>query len=494
MNQKNAAKSQSENVMGSISRVVERLSSYQRLMCNDQKAVEARVKQLRTSVAKSKSGVVWGPTHSFDSDEVNTQDPVVLPDIDTTNEETSSSGGEDNIKHKQRKCHDEKDKGVFGGFLAYASGAAEFVHHSSHIMCNPFEESPSSSRRKGGDRKRKVKVETATLGTYDYDLFAPPPPPQTPTPKSVTRNTTCEPIPFANLSLRENVSIAKTVSDLTMGSAFNKRKPPVATRKMAYYAVGKHSAQSLKESKMEGGNRRCYFTGQLIKSGSPFYAGCVQQELKTLVVLCLPSALGLPKKDDLERLSEVLGINDTQNQRQNSSKKSDDSNASSDGDFVESEYTTWVEDSDGNLCERIDPIIVLQALPDPNVHLLMDMDKRYPEQFQTLPTQVRSHKYWRLYIKFCFFSGLPIADGEVYYRVNNEVAKSLLPKFEKAGINEIILSHEIMEAVHGEDADTITLPFNSTFEYLQENYAQQCAKLSNNIFDRRSWEMVMPEI
>eukprot|EP00549_Striatella_unipunctata_P010506 CAMPEP_0118713526 /NCGR_PEP_ID=MMETSP0800-20121206/25578_1 /TAXON_ID=210618 ORGANISM="Striatella unipunctata, Strain CCMP2910" /NCGR_SAMPLE_ID=MMETSP0800 /ASSEMBLY_ACC=CAM_ASM_000638 /LENGTH=73 /DNA_ID=CAMNT_0006619013 /DNA_START=36 /DNA_END=254 /DNA_ORIENTATION=+ len=59
------------------------------------------------------------------------------------------------------------------------------------------------------------------------------------------------------------------------------------TRRMAYYAVGKHHGK--------GGNRRCYFTGKLILSGVPFYAGSVQQGLRTLVVFCLPSSLDLPK-------------------------------------------------------------------------------------------------------------------------------------------------------------------------------------------------------
>ncbi|KAI2491948.1 hypothetical protein MHU86_22626 [Fragilaria crotonensis] len=91
--------------------------------------------------------------------------------------------------------------------------------------------------------------------------------------------------------------ISRSISELTMKSSHGEHTFKVAeSRRMAYYAVGKHHKNSGR-----GGNRRCYFTGKLILGGAPFYAGSVQQGLRTLVVFCLPSALGLPK-DATERV------------------------------------------------------------------------------------------------------------------------------------------------------------------------------------------------
>lgn len=506
MKEENHGDSKTDSLAASISRIMGNVANIQRIVFSDEKAAEERARKLRASIARSKSGVAWGPTHSFDSDDAKTDYQALPPEVDTTHED-SSSDGDDNILHSKsaKSTSDAKqEKGVFNEFWACANEAAKFVHDSSHVMCNPFDKSPIS-KRKSGSKKAKNgtsssktdkmdhvidQMKASTLGTAADDLFAPPPPPDTPSPLlNLNRKPHHEYLPFENIVLDKSISVGKTVSELTVGSTLKTQKVQSSARRMAYYAVGKHSNVSDKDGKIEGGNRRCYFTGQLIRGGIPFYAGSVQQELKTLVVFCLPSALGLPRKEDVERVSEVES-----RKLSKTSAGSLASDTSSDCDNLEPEYTVWVEDGDGNLCERIKPEFMLQALPDPNVHLMMQMEKRYPEQFQTLPTQVRSHKFWRLYIKFCFFSGLPIADGEVYFKVNDKVAGNLSQKLQKAGIDEIILSHEVMEAVNGDEAENMRLPNKKTFKYLQKHYAQQCAKLSSKVFDLNSWEIVIPEV
>jgi len=118
------------------------------------------------------------------------------------------------------------------------------------------------------------------------------------------------------------------------------------------------------------------------------------------------------------------------------------------------------------------------------------MKDMYPKQFNTLPVQVRSPHCWRLFFKFCFFSGLPIAEGELHYKVRNNIVCSDLYYGE-----EIILSHDVMEAVNGElSADILRLPNKKTFKYLRKHYVQQCGKLSEVVFDRTSWEIVLPEV
>jgi hypothetical protein len=115
------------------------------------------------------------------------------------------------------------------------------------------------------------------------------------------------------------------------------------------------------------------------------------------------------------------------------------------------------------------------------------MGVRYPEQFETLPVQVRAVSCWRLYVKFCFFSGLPIAEGEMHYKVKDEIA------MEEYG-EEIVLSHDVMEAVNGESAEILRLPNLRTFKYLRKHYMQQSGKLSDTVFQRTSWELVRPEV
>ena len=95
---------------------------------------------------------------------------------------------------------------------------------------------------------------------------------------------------------------------------------------------------------------------------------------------------------------------------------------------------------------------------------------------------------------FCFFSGLPIADGEMYYKVIDKISTKLRKHLRRLGIHQIILSHEVVESVHGDSAEILNLPTKKTFQYLQENYPQQCAKLNDRVFKRTNWEKIMPEV
>jgi len=241
--------------------------------------------------------------------------------------------------------------------------------------------------------------------------------------------------------------VERSVSELTMrshGYNFDKNKCSSDSRRMAYYAVGRaHGAQK----RGRGGNQRCYFTGVAIPYGTPFYAGSVQQGPRTLVVFCLPSALGL---------STLVAHSVSKEER-----------------------------------ERY-----LQALPECDDQLLSEMKNRYQDDFDTLPMQVRSPDCWKLFIKFCYFSGLPIAEGEMHYRVKSSVSAYPDGNRAKEGVvEEIALSHEVMEAVNGEvSAEILRLPNSKTFEYLQRQYTQQSSKLNEVVFNRTSWEMMMPEI
>eukprot|EP00551_Chaetoceros_affinis_P017583 CAMPEP_0203700788 /NCGR_PEP_ID=MMETSP0091-20130426/32804_1 /ASSEMBLY_ACC=CAM_ASM_001089 /TAXON_ID=426623 /ORGANISM="Chaetoceros affinis, Strain CCMP159" /LENGTH=312 /DNA_ID=CAMNT_0050574263 /DNA_START=57 /DNA_END=995 /DNA_ORIENTATION=- len=312
-----------------------------------------------------------------------------------------------------------------------------------------------------------------------------------------------------------------------MRSVYGEAIAPVSDmRRMAYYAVGKNHGQmrgsgsrsgngSGSNGVMNGGNRKCYFTGEPVIGGRPFYAGCVQQGLRTLIVFCLPSALGLPRREDLEKVTEmemstpqqmIAGQRSTDELSRrtltglSTAALSQHDSIYNDEGFVLSELfhsTAWTEDENGNLCESLNADFLLQALPDPDRDLLLNMQKTFPEQFASLSPQLRRPHCWRLYVKFCFFSGLPIADGEMYYKVLDEVVTANSKKNKM--IDEITLSHEVMEAVSGESAEILTLPGNKTFQYLQKHYKQQCAKLTpqklyKKVFDRSSWVRVMPEV
>lgn len=320
--------------------------------------------------------------------------------------------------------------------------------------------------------------------------------------------------PFNVITVNTSVPFQKSISELTMRSSYGEATTPISDmRRMAYYAVGKNHSQKGGKGANSGGNRKCYFTGDPIASGRPFYAGSVQQGMRTLIVFCLPSALGLPKKEDLERMAEIE-VNSQFEGRKSPDELSrrtmtglstaalsqHDSIYNEEG-FVMSELfhsTAWTEDENGNLCESLNTEFLLQALPDPNRDLLLCMQDNFPEQFASLSPHLRRPQCWRLYVKFCFFSGLPIADGEMYYKVMDDIF--LESRYKKsAQTEEIVLSHEVMEAVSGESADLRILPGNNTFKYLQKHYKQQCAKLTpqkfaNKVFDRSSWIRVMPEV
>lgn len=269
-------------------------------------------------------------------------------------------------------------------------------------------------------------------------------------------------LPFKEVLIPKE--IVRSVSELTMRShgAFELHRYTSDTRRMAYYAVGRAVANDNNNNINDkydnnkqssgGGNRRCYFTGCAIPYGMPFYAGSVQQGPRTLVVFCLPSALNLPA------------------------------------------FTNH------HLSSKSERERYLELLPQPDESLLSDMCRRYREPFETLPVQVRSPHCWRLFVKFCFFSGLPIAEGEMHYRVKNSVAtfsptQILLQTAQQQQQEEIALSHEVMEAVNGEESDDmLTLPNRKVFDYLKRQYSQQCSKLNEEVFDRKSWEAVMPEV
>lgn len=321
---------------------------------------------------------------------------------------------------------------------------------------------------------------------------APPPPPGSP-----------KQMPLKTLTVKDldPHDISRSISELTMKSSYGEATAKLSdSRRMAYYAVGKHHKNSGR-----GGNRRCYFSGKLILGGAPFYAGSVQQGLRTLVVFCLPSAIGLPKGVELRRQESHSTNAESVVTRESSIgvealprtlkeatlKKSrissglSNNNSSSRLSSLDDMSLSLEEDIDPNW--GIDREYLLQVLPEPSQNLLDEMSVRYPEQFNTLPVQVKSQHCWRLFIKFCFFSGLPIAEGELHYKVTDHVAQDVYGE-------EIVLSHEVMEAVNGESAEILRLPNQKTFKYLRKHYTQQSGKLSEAVFQRTSWEIVLPEV
>ncbi|VEU39097.1 unnamed protein product [Pseudo-nitzschia multistriata] len=319
------------------------------------------------------------------------------------------------------------------------------------------------------------------------------------------------PLPLKSLELNSNqaVELERCISELTMRSSYGEATAKIAeNRRMAYYAVGKHHRQSGR-----GGNRRCYFTGKLILGGAPFYAGSVQQGLRTLVVFCLPSAVGLPKEvqatsSNSSRAPTIASLGSGRRSNMSSSNASVAQSLGVGGNprsiagasllsrkNSRVSRLSSVDDATSLGCsveEELDPNweldreYLLGVLPDPTQELLDEMAMRYPTQFETLPVQVRSPSCWSLFVKFCFFSGLPIAEGEMHYKVRDNIA-------DRYG-EEIILSHEVMEAVNGESAEILRLPNLKTFRYLRKHYHQQSAKLPDNCFQRQAWEMVRPEV
>lgn len=306
--------------------------------------------------------------------------------------------------------------------------------------------------------------------------------------------------PFDSFTLdrKSAVDLERSISELTMRSSYGVATSKISeNRRMAYYAVGKHHRQSGR-----GGNRRCYFTGKLILGGSPFYAGSVQQGLRTLVVFCLPSSLGLPKGLDgsghRDSSSVLASLDGTKSPTRRISGGSSRAGARSNGIMgrnrsVLKKKVNAMDEMSLSVGEELDPNFgletsyLLSVLPDPDQKVLDEMAQRFPQQFETLPVQVRGPHCWRLYVKFCFFSGLPIAEGELHYRVRDDVADAFG--------EEVILSHEVMEAVNGHDsAEILKLPNLKTFKYLRKHYNQQSAKLPDQVFQRMSWEMVRAEV
>ncbi len=306
-----------------------------------------------------------------------------------------------------------------------------------------------------------------------------------------TVKTRAAPLDTFTVDRTNVVELERSISELTMRSSYGVATAKLSeNRRMAYYAVGKHHRQSGR-----GGNRRCYFTGKLILSGAPFYAGSVQQGLRTLVVFCLPSSLGLPKgsgpaKDAASILMSLEG-GSVSRMSAGPSKRSILSRGK--GSVMTSSKMSYMDEMSLSVGEELDPNwgldkdYLLRVLPDPNKSLMDDMARRFPDQFETLPVQVRAPECWRLYVKFCFFSGLPIAEGELHYKVVDEVADVFG--------EEVILSHDVMEAVNGADsAEILRLPNIKTFRYLRKHYNQQSAKLPEEVFQRKAWEMMRPEV
>lgn len=301
------------------------------------------------------------------------------------------------------------------------------------------------------------------------------------------------PLQDIELTRQSVMELRRTVSELTMRSSYGEMIEGIdPNRRMAYYAVGREASSS---KKRPGGNRRCYFTGRPIMGRNPFYAGTVQQGLRTLVVFCLPSAIGLPNSatvDVIKKEMEAAALRHVESlhKRENSGLTS---------------FITEETNPDPN--EAIPPEILLEALPDPNDAIMKAISDAYSQQYSTLPAQVQDPACWHLYEKFCHFSGLPIASGEVHYRVRPDVlvkgklAKKLESKFGKSDTaklspsDDIVLSHEVMLACNGEESSEIVrLPNTRCFRYLKKHYSHQCSKCDDSVFHRSSWEMVKPEV
>ena len=291
------------------------------------------------------------------------------------------------------------------------------------------------------------------------------------------------PVHSINIAEERTYTFERSVSELTMKSSHAQAISQISQiRRMAYYAVGKH-VKNTDLDQRRGGNRRCYFTGKLVIGGKPFYAGTLDQGMKTLVVFCLPSALGLPTMKELKMAGASPVTLKHIEHKMYSQKSRTSSTRNVDEDL-----------SDQDSVFEVSTDLLIQALPRPSQKLLGQIERKYPTPYAALPVIVRKPQCWGLYTKFCFFSGLPIADGEMYYRVREDVA-TLIPQRAYYGIDEVILSYEVLEIANGpQSAEILKLPSSKTFKYLQTHYIQQCSKLSTAVFDRNSWEKIMPEI
>jgi hypothetical protein len=323
--------------------------------------------------------------------------------------------------------------------------------------------------------------------------------------------------PLESLEVKADmVELERCISELTMRSsqAYPTANSSLDNRRMAFYAVGQKSRQCGR-----GGNRRCFFSGKLILGGAPFYAGCLEQGMRTLVVFCLPSALGLPKRDGngdghvIGRTGQSL-LSGILRSRENNSdsyesfgllnKRAQQRHRSIPSRYLSGVSTTsksnasksrlsslddFTSSIDGDLDPNwnIDSEYLLQVLPQPGRDLLEQMQSLYPDQLATLSLPIRDHGVWKLYVLFCFFSGLPIAQDELYYKVRDDVADQVWGE-------HIVLSHHVMEAIHGDSLDLILLPNQQTFRYLQRNYSQQYSKLDESVFQRKCWERIPPSL
>lgn len=280
--------------------------------------------------------------------------------------------------------------------------------------------------------------------------------------KTTAASTTAQTIPSI---LRipqdhEDYHISQTVSELTMQSlgeaywnslsllgAGGSSSTNMNNRRMAYYAIGPTIETSTNHQQPQQQLRQCYFTGTpiLSSSSSPFYAGILHRNLQSLVVLCAYTSIELPPSPSA---------------------------------------TT-------NCCT---------FLHEEQQQLVVDyLRTRYPKLFSQLPSSLRQPSSWKLYTKFCSFSGLPIAEGEMHYRVSLSSSQRQLSNQEDTNddimINEdILLSHELMVAIHGEtSAELLKLPNTKTLTYLSTYYPTQSKKYPPSVFVRDSWEAVLPE-
>lgn len=396
-------------------------------------------------------------------------------------------------------------------------------------MCTKWHERHYSPQRNIRPSSPMARVTSRTYEEIEVSEFhhvkvrLPPTHPVVEPAVEVVRKRKLSDAPIENLVLDVS-TLERNISELTMRSSYaadhNLHSTGQESRRMAYYAVGKYHKIG-----GPGGNRRCYFTGKFgcskefgIKAGThtalfffftypgklifgPFYAGCVVQGLRTLVVFCLPSALGLPDpakltthhsssstvptKPPASKTPSSLASRTSvsrQNNRSGNLSTASKSKMSSQDDFSIS-----IEgDLDPNW--SLDRDFLLKVLPPASSELLDSIKDKFPEQFETLPVQVRDPKLWKLYIKFCFFSGLPIENGELHYKVLDDIAESVYGE-------EICLSHDVLEASTGaSSAEILQLPNRTVMRYLRKHYSQQCSKLDDRIFQRASWERVAPEV
>jgi hypothetical protein len=455
---------------------------------------EASSKTPSTTGSESPS---WGPSHSLDSEDQReisrelerlkqTSDSKNNTSHQTDSTKSSNSPTSNHEEEQQSRSTSSWTRHLFGcqedttnSMAVEGQGQTPFVSRNRRLMdvfvdevCSYAPESScmgcstNTTRRQGGEDALEEAFSAATPA--ERRRFK--------SKKRLQKITALGSggkgkVPMDDLVVTEPYEVSRGISELTMRSSYAQvtAKTP-AERRMAYYAVGDHHRQSGR-----GGNRRCYFTGNLILGGNPFYAGSVQQGLRSLVVFLLPSALGLPKEappENKHTKKQKRILFSSASQKSRSLTSTDEMSLS-----IE-------EELDVNY--GIDLDYLLSVLPEASDDLLEEMQSRYPTQYETLPQQVRLSSCWRLYTQFCFFSGLPIAEGESYYKVHKEIAQEFG--------DDIVLSHEVMETVNGASADILRLPNQKIFAYLKKHYAQQSEKLPEAVFERSAWELVLPEV